>query len=77
MRCFRYGDITRFTNTTAQATDVDHTPRRHAIIETVFADLIDGPMAHMPSGKSGGERRVGALRVDRPQSAACHRYSCR
>jgi hypothetical protein len=22
--------------------------RRHAIIETVFADLIDGPLAHMP-----------------------------
>ena len=25
----------------------------HAIIETVFADLIDGPLAHMPSGRFG------------------------
>src|SRR6266498_499154 len=28
----------------------DITHRRHAIIETVFADLIDGPLAHLPSG---------------------------
>jgi hypothetical protein len=27
--------------------DIVH--RRHAIIETVFADLIDGPLAHLPS----------------------------
>ncbi len=27
--------------------------RRHAVIETVFADLIDGPLAHMPSGRFG------------------------
>src|SRR4029077_6621238 len=31
----------------------DITHRRHAIIETVFADLIDGPLAHMPSGHFG------------------------
>ena len=35
---------------TAQA-DIVH--RRHAIIETVFADLIDGPLAHLPSGHFG------------------------
>ena len=34
--------------TTPQA-DITH--RRHAIIETVFADLIDGPLAHQPSGR--------------------------
>jgi hypothetical protein len=28
-------------------------PVCHAIIETVFADLIDGPLAHMPSGRFG------------------------
>jgi hypothetical protein len=28
----------------------DITHRRHAIIETVFSDLIDGPLAHLPSG---------------------------
>ena len=42
-----------FTNTTETATDADITHRRHAIIETVFADLIDGPLAHMPSGRFG------------------------
>jgi hypothetical protein len=31
------------------AADITH--RRHAIIETVFADLIDGPLAHLPSGR--------------------------
>ena len=31
----------------------DITHRHHAIIETVFADLIDGPLAHMPSGRFG------------------------
>ena len=31
--------------------DIIH--RRHAIIETVFADLIDGPLAHLPSGHFG------------------------
>jgi hypothetical protein len=26
---------------------------RHRSVETVFADLIDGPLAHMPSGRFG------------------------
>jgi hypothetical protein len=30
--------------------DADITHRQHAIIETVFSDLIDGPLAHLPSG---------------------------
>jgi hypothetical protein len=42
-----------FTNTDApiEATDITH--RQHAIIETVFADVIDGPLAHIPSGRFG------------------------
>jgi hypothetical protein len=39
-----------FTNNTEPVTDADVTHRQHAIIESVFADLIDGPLAHMPSG---------------------------
>jgi hypothetical protein len=39
------------TNSTEPTAQADLTHRRHAIIETVFADLIDGPMAHMPSGR--------------------------
>ena len=42
-----------FTNSTETATAADLTHRRHAIIETVFADLIDGPLAHLPSGHFG------------------------
>jgi hypothetical protein len=42
-----------FTNTDLPTDQADITHRQHAIIETVFADLIDGPLAHMPSGKFG------------------------
>jgi hypothetical protein len=42
-----------FTDSTEPVTDADTTHRRHAIIETVFADLIDGPLAHVPSGRFG------------------------
>jgi hypothetical protein len=41
------------TNSTLSTVEADLTHRRHAIIETVFADLIDGPLAHMPSGRFG------------------------
>ncbi|MDQ3506068.1 MAG: IS1380 family transposase [Actinomycetota bacterium] len=40
-----------FTNSQESTTAADITHRRHAIIETVFADLIDGPLAHLPSGR--------------------------
>jgi hypothetical protein len=42
-----------FTNTTVPTAEADIIHRRHAIIETVFSDLIDGPLAHMPSGRFG------------------------
>lgn len=42
-----------FTDSTEPTVDADLTHRRHAVIETVFADLIDGPLAHMPSGRFG------------------------
>lgn len=40
--------LTDNSEPTAQA-DITH--RRHAVIETVFADLIDGPLSGMPSGR--------------------------
>ena len=40
-----------FTNNDEPTVEADLTHRRHAVIETVFADLIDGPLAHMPSGR--------------------------
>jgi hypothetical protein len=38
------------TDATLSTVDADVTHRQHAIIEQVFADLIDGPLAHLPSG---------------------------
>jgi hypothetical protein len=43
-----------FTNSTLPTAQADITHRRHATIETVFADLIDGPLAHLPSRHSLG-----------------------
>jgi hypothetical protein len=40
-----------FTDNTEPTADADITHRGHAIVETVFADLIDGPLAHLPSGR--------------------------
>ena len=42
-----------FTNSALPTADADITHRAHAIVETVFSDLIDGPLAHMPSGSFG------------------------
>jgi hypothetical protein len=39
-----------FTNNTEPVTQADLTHRAHAICETVWSDLIDGPWAHQPSG---------------------------
>jgi Transposase DDE domain group 1 len=38
-----------FTDNPEPVTDADATHRDHAIVESVFADLIDGPINHMPS----------------------------
>ena len=35
-----------FTNSELPTTEADITHRKHAIVETTFADLIDGPLAH-------------------------------
>src|SRR6201991_568413 len=42
-----------FTNTDLPTAEADITHRQHAIIETVFSDLIDCPLAHIPSGHFG------------------------
>jgi hypothetical protein len=45
---WRYHPV--FTNTTEPVAQADITHRAHAICETVWSDLIDGPWAHQPSG---------------------------
>jgi Transposase DDE domain group 1 len=39
-----------FTNNDEPVAEADITHRQHAICETVWSDLIDGPWAHQPSG---------------------------
>jgi hypothetical protein len=39
------------TDTDLPTVQADQTHRGHAIIEQLFADLIDGPLAHLPSGR--------------------------
>jgi hypothetical protein len=39
------------TDTDLPTVHADQTHRGHAIIEQLFADLIDGPLAHLPSGR--------------------------
>ena len=39
------------TDTGLSTVQADQTHRDHAIVEQVFADLIDGPLAHLPSGR--------------------------
>ncbi|MGO9044582.1 MAG: IS1380 family transposase, partial [Mycobacterium sp.] len=48
---WRYHPFLTDTDDPAPEADIAH--RRHAVIETVFADLIDGPLAHVPSGFFG------------------------
>ncbi len=40
-----------FTDSAEDTAAADLTHRGHAVVETVFADLIDGPLAHLPSGR--------------------------
>ncbi len=46
---YRYHAI--FTNFTFGLVEAEAFHRRHAVVEQFFADLIDGPLAHLPSGK--------------------------
>lgn len=55
-----------FTNNTEPVADADITHRHHAICETVWSDLIDGPWAHQPSGSFGANTAWNIL------AAICH-----
>ena len=49
MRCFAVWRHHPFvTNSELPTAESEITHRRHAIIETTFADLIDGPLANIP-----------------------------
>lgn len=55
-----------FTNNTEPADHADITHRHHAICETVWSDLIDGPWAHQPSGSFAANTAWNIL------AAICH-----
>jgi hypothetical protein len=55
-----------FTNTTEPVDQADITHRGHAIWETVWSDLIDGPWAHQPSGSFAANTAWAIL------AAICH-----
>jgi hypothetical protein len=46
----RAADVVGWSNLFVPTAQADQTHRQHAIIETTFADLIDGPLARIPSG---------------------------
>lgn len=55
-----------FTNSTEPAQQADITHRGHAICETAWSDLIDGPWAHQPSGSFAANTAWAIL------AAICH-----
>src|SRR5690606_23669484 len=63
-----------FTNSTEPVEQADPTHRDHAICETAWSDLIDGPWAHQPSGSFAAQRRLDGARRHRPQPATRRRH---
>ena len=51
------------TNTTFPMVEADQLHRDHAIVEQVIAELKDGPLAHLPSGKYAANAAWVALAV--------------
>jgi hypothetical protein len=63
-----------FTNTTEPLTPADITHRGHAICETVWSDLIDGPLGPPALRLVRGQRRLEHPGRDLPQPAARRRH---
>jgi len=68
---FRYHAV--FTDSPFELIQAEGQHPDHAIVEQVFADWNDGPLAHLPSVISSRERRVADLRRHRAQPAARRR----
>ena len=58
-----------FTDSPVELVQAEAQHRDHAIIEQVFADWTDGPLAHLPSGRFPANAAWSHLRRDRPQPA--------
>ena len=62
-----------FTDSPFELIQAEGQHRDHAIVEQVFADVTDGPLAHMPSGSFAANAAWTGLRRHRPQPAARRR----
>jgi Transposase DDE domain group 1 len=60
-----------FTDSPFKLAEEQH--RDHAIVEQVFADWTDGPLAHLPSWGIPGQRGLAGLHRHHAQPAACRR----
>jgi hypothetical protein len=72
LRLWRYHAF--LTDTDLSTVDADLTHRAHAVIEQVFADLIDGPLAHLPSGRFAANAAwlsLAAMTHNLTRAAAC------
>jgi hypothetical protein len=69
---WRYHAFLTDTNLPTVAADLTH--RAHATIEQLFADLIDGPLAHLPSGRFAANAAwltLAAMTHNLTRAAAC------
>ena len=62
-----YPGAVRDPDTREWISDADITHRKHAVIETVFADLIDGPLARVPHRPNNPDRS--AYGISRSEAA--------
>ena len=62
---YRYHAV--FTDRAEPMLAAEATHRDHAIVEQVIAELKNGPLAHLPSGRVHRQRRLAGLRRDRAQ----------
>jgi hypothetical protein len=60
-----------FTDSPVELVQAEAQHRDHAIVEQVFTDWTDGPLAHLRG--LPGQRGLAGLRADRAQPAACRR----
>jgi hypothetical protein len=63
-----------FTDSPFELVQAEDQHRGHAVIEQLLADLNDGPLAHLPSGKFNANRRLAGCRRHRAQPARRRRH---
>jgi hypothetical protein len=62
-----------FTDSPFDLVQAEEQHRGHAIVEQVFADLNDGPLAHMPSGRFNENAARLTAQAPDPEPRTCRR----